>query len=399
MPVDRELDAIALYVDVEEPRLDASKYEIGGNKAAKDLNNAAIRQSTSTGRTVHPDQIVSRTAFRVPLGEKVSFGAYFNAFPASYWRRWTVVTDVTLTLTVKGEGASVIVNKSTADGRSQKVDSAGVDGERAVLTFDLSLKPFVDGGWYWYDVVAGTSDAVVESAEWTAQVPADRAQHGTVDIAITTMLADMSAQLLGQLGDAEELAPYLDTVFVMDQGKDKVTDSEFFPAAEKGLGGKLRVIEQGNLGGSGGYARGQLESLRKGTATYTMMMDDDVVCEPEGIIRAVTFGDLCRRRRSSVGTCSASTPRAGCTASARSSSRGGSGGRRRSTATATGIWRPATSARRGGCTSGSTSTSTAGSCAWSRVRSSPRSACRCRSSSSGTTPSTGCVRRRPATRR
>ena len=26
-----------------------------------------------------------------------------------------------------------------------------------------------------------------------------------------------------------------------------------------------------------------------------MMMDDDVVCEPEGIIRAVTFGDLARR--------------------------------------------------------------------------------------------------------
>ena len=52
---------------------------------------------------------------------------------------------------------------------------------------------------------------------------------------------------------------------------------------------------QGNLGGSGGYARGQLESVRKGTATYAMMMDDDVVCEPEGIIRAVTFGDLARR--------------------------------------------------------------------------------------------------------
>ena len=34
---------------------------------------------------------------------------------------------------------------------------------------------------------------------------------------------------------------------------------------------------------------------RKGTATYAMMMDDDVVCEPEGIIRAVTFGDLAKR--------------------------------------------------------------------------------------------------------
>ena len=109
------------------------------------------------------------------------------------------------------------------------------------------------------------------------------------------MLPDMSAQLLGQLGDAEELQPYLDTVMVMDQGKDKVTDSEYFPAAEAGLGDKLRVIVQGNLGGSGGYARGQLESVRKGTATYAMMMDDDVVCEPEGIIRAVTFGDLAKR--------------------------------------------------------------------------------------------------------
>jgi galactofuranosylgalactofuranosylrhamnosyl-N-acetylglucosaminyl-diphospho-decaprenol beta-1,5/1,6-galactofuranosyltransferase len=55
------------------------------------------------------------------------------------------------------------------------------------------------------------------------------------------------------------------------------------------------VIEQANLGGSGGYARGQLESVRKGTATYLMCMDDDVVCEPEGIIRAITFADLAKR--------------------------------------------------------------------------------------------------------
>ena len=82
---------------------------------------------------------------------------------------------------------------------------------------------------------------------------------------------------------------------VMEQGTQKVVDSEFFAAAEAALGDKLRIIEQGNLGGSGGYARGQLESVRKGTATYALMMDDDVVCEPEGIIRAVTFGDLARR--------------------------------------------------------------------------------------------------------
>ncbi len=297
LPLDKDTDVFALYVDAEEPRLDADRYEIGGSRAAKDLNNAAIRQSTSTGTSIHPDQIESRTALRIPQGDKLSFGTYFNAFPASYWRRWTVVDAVRLTVKMRGAGASVTVYKSMANGRSQRVDlaSVGVEGS-ATFTFDLSLTPFVDGGWYWYDVVSGDEDALVESAEWTAEVPLDRAEHGTADIAITTMnRPDFCAKLIGQMADDDVLRPYLDEVMVMDQGTQPVTESEYFPDAEKSLGDRLRVIVQGNLGGSGGYARGQYESVRKGTATYAMMMDDDVVCEPEGIIRAITFGDLAKR--------------------------------------------------------------------------------------------------------
>ena len=94
------------------------------------------------------------------------------------------------------------------------------------------------------------------------------------------------------------------------------------------------------------------------------MMDDDVVCEPEGIIRAVTFGDLARRptivgghmfslyNKSELHSFGEivqpwrfwwMTPLDGYSR--------------------LGPRRPATSAPRGGCTSGSTSTSTAGSCA------------------------------------
>jgi galactofuranosylgalactofuranosylrhamnosyl-N-acetylglucosaminyl-diphospho-decaprenol beta-1,5/1,6-galactofuranosyltransferase len=296
-PLDRDFDVLPLYVDPEEAKLDADRHSIGGNRAAKDLNNAAIRQSTSTGASIHPDQIESRTALRVRSGERLSFGTYCNAFPASYWRRWTIVDQVTLTVEAEGSGPTIIVYKSTAMGHAQRVDAASTEDQpTGRFTFDLTLKPFVDGGWYWYDVVAGDDDVVVRSAEWTAEVPADRAQHGTVDIAITTMnRPDFVAKLLGQLADTEELQPYIDQVMVMEQGTQLMRDSEFYPAAEKSLGDKLRVIEQGNLGGSGGYARGQLESVRKGTATYAMMMDDDVVCEPEGIIRAVTFGDLAKR--------------------------------------------------------------------------------------------------------
>ncbi len=81
-----------------------------------------------------------------------------------------------------------------------------------------------------------------------------------------------------------------------EQGTQKVVDDPAFRRRARCLlGDKLRIIEQGNMGGSGGYARAQLETLEAGRSTYMMCMDDDVVCEPESIVRAVTFGDLCRR--------------------------------------------------------------------------------------------------------
>ena len=298
MPAGRDNDVIRLYVDPDPAALDADKFDIGHTRAAQEANAIAQRiQNAARGLSaIHPDQIESRTAYRVEQGESVSFGTYFNAFPASYWRRHTIVSQVRLTVRLRGEGATVTVYRSMANGRSQRVDSATVEGGDGEFSFDLPLKPFVDGGWYWYDAVAADEDAVVEAAEWTAEVPEDRARRGTVTIGITTMnRQDFCAKLLGQLGEADQLEGILDEVVVMEQGKDKVVDSEFFPGAEKALGDRLRIIEQGNIGGSGGFARAQYEGLKAGRSTYVMMLDDDVECETEGILRAVTFGDLCRK--------------------------------------------------------------------------------------------------------
>jgi len=305
LPADRDTDVIRLYVDPDQAQLDADKYEIGHSRAAQEANAVATRiQNASRGASrIHPDQIESRTAYRVEKGEVTSFGTYFNAFPAAYWRRHTVVDRVRLTVRVRGRGAAVTVYRSLANGRSQRVDWAHNDDpvEPGVApsvehTFELPLKPFVDGGWYWYDVVAADEDAVVESAEWTAEVPVDRAERGTVTIGITTMnRQDFCAKLLTQLGESGRLAEVLDEVLVMEQGKEKVVGSEFFPAAQSSLGDRLRIIEQGNIGGSGGFARGQYEALKSGRSTYVLMLDDDVECETEGIVRAATFADLCRK--------------------------------------------------------------------------------------------------------
>ena len=67
------------------------------------------------------------------------------------------------------------------------------------------------------------------------------------------------------------------------------------PEAASKLGGRLQVIEQGNLGGSGGFARSMDETVSAGKSDYVLLIDDDVQFDPEGLLRAVTFADLARR--------------------------------------------------------------------------------------------------------
>jgi galactofuranosylgalactofuranosylrhamnosyl-N-acetylglucosaminyl-diphospho-decaprenol beta-1,5/1,6-galactofuranosyltransferase len=292
LPVDRDTDVLPLYVDPDRPQLDVNTLGMTMKQRGRippAAPNAAIEPD--------PHAVLGRRRYRVTESARISFGTYFNAFAASYWRQWTVVTDVSLHVRISGDEASVIVYRSMPDGRSQRVDDRTVSGADPVdLRFDLSLASFADGGWYWFDVIAGPQPAVLEEASWEADVPVERSATGSVTIGITTMnRPDFCASLLTQIGADDDVHAVLDEVVVAEQGTRKVADDPQFPAAETSLRGKLRVIEQGNMGGSGGYARAQLETLEAGRSTYMMCMDDDVVCEPESIVRAVTFGDLCRR--------------------------------------------------------------------------------------------------------
>ncbi|HVK28425.1 MAG TPA: glycosyltransferase family 2 protein, partial [Nocardioides sp.] len=150
LPVDRDPEVFPLYVDLGEPNLDEDKYVVGGSRAAKELNNTAIRQGAAGGSKLRPEQVVDRTRLLVDAGQSVSLASYFNAFPASYWRRWTIVDKVRLTVSVEGAGATVVVNKSLANGNSQRVDSAvSTEAGAQTFSFDLTLTPFIDGGWYW----------------------------------------------------------------------------------------------------------------------------------------------------------------------------------------------------------------------------------------------------------
>ena len=265
------------------------------SKAARDADDYSQNPSGAGVESTSGSVTVSGEGHaNVQPHERVTFGTYFNSFPASYWRRWTEVDEIVLRVRVKGEG-TLLVYRSTSKGHVQREESVPIDNDKATtLEFTLSLKPFIDGGWYWFDVEAGEGGLTVEDGQWL--VDTDRTTPGHVSIGITTFnRADFCTDQLVALGKTPEVLELVDEIFVVDQGTQKVVDHPQYADAKAVLGDKLRVIEQGNLGGSGGFSRAMMETVERGLSDYCLLLDDDVVSEPDGILRAVAFADLAKK--------------------------------------------------------------------------------------------------------
>lgn len=234
----------------------------------------------------------SRTSAVLPGQSEVSFAAYFNAFAASYWRRWSRLTTVHLLLTVEGTGR-VDVYRSKADGT--QIFERGVvlsDGGRHELDLELDLRPFEDGGWYWFDLTTDDTELTLVEGGWFA------AEEGTGRAAVAVGMPtfnrpDDCIATLTAIGEDPLVLEAVVAVILPDQGTRKVRDAPGFAAAAARLGDRLRIIDQPNLGGSGGYARIMYEALAI-DCEQILYMDDDIILEPDSVLRAVAFSRFSR---------------------------------------------------------------------------------------------------------
>jgi galactofuranosylgalactofuranosylrhamnosyl-N-acetylglucosaminyl-diphospho-decaprenol beta-1,5/1,6-galactofuranosyltransferase len=141
-----------------------------------DVRKLYIEESATNARRAHAP---SRTTLEIGAESEVSFATYFNAFPASYWRRWSTLESVVLRVELTGS-ARVDVYRTKATGARITVggapvssgNAAGSDvGDTASVEFEIDLSPFEDGGWIWFDITTDTA-VTVHSAGWYAPTPA-----------------------------------------------------------------------------------------------------------------------------------------------------------------------------------------------------------------------------------
>jgi len=250
-----------------------------------DVRKLYLLESTTNARRAHA---VSRTTLQIGAESEVSFATYFNAFPASYWRRWTICKSVVLRAELTGSGR-VDVYRTKATGARIFIDGRPFDGgpQPATVEFQVGLEPFEDGGWIWFDITTET-DVILHSAGWYATEPAP----GVANVAVGIPTFNRPGDCVNALRDLTS-DPLVDkvigAVIVPDQGTAKVRDHPDFAKAAAPLGNRLSIHDQPNLGGSGGYSRVMYEALKNTDCQQILFMDDDIRIEPDSILRVLAM--------------------------------------------------------------------------------------------------------------
>ncbi len=252
-----------------------------------DVRKLYIEESDTNSKRAHAP---TRTTLEIGAESEVSFATYFNAFPASYWRRWSTLQSVVLRVELTGS-ARVDVYRSKATGARITVGGAPVTNPDkatpAWTEFEIGLDPFEDGGWIWFDITTDTA-ATVRHAGWYAPVPAPGRANIAVGIPTFNRPADC-VNALGALTSDPLVDAVIGAVIVSDQGSAKVADHPDFADAAARLDKRLSIHNQPNLGGSGGYSRVMYEALKNTDCEQILFMDDDIRIEPDSILRALAL--------------------------------------------------------------------------------------------------------------
>ncbi|MFC7736055.1 glycosyltransferase [Roseomonas sp. GCM10028921] len=228
------------------------------------------------------------SSVHVPPGGVLGFDAYFNAFHEQNWRLHTALGPLLLRLDLRG--ACVLrVTRRTGHAR-QVVVERHLSGDGPVLVpIPTERVNFRQHGMLVFEIAAR---AAVEfrGGAWVTQSAARPVGLGAVFCTFNRE-ADIAAVLAAIAGDAAVLAR-MARLHVVNQGQPGLAAHPLIAPILARHPDKLRIIEQGNFGGAGGFGRGLLAAIDDPACTHAVLLDDDIRIEPDSLLRMASFFTL-----------------------------------------------------------------------------------------------------------
>jgi len=209
---------------------------------------------------------------------KVSFNTYFNSFYESYWAECTDLTSVQLAVEFTGEivieiyrdalnlGCNLIDWKRVKS-RDMAVSTITIP---IVTSGDAVLGGFHTRGRVFFDVTARKKTKIRSMRFQTTTAPPNRPML-TLGICTFNREPYLYKNLLELEKFAQDTHSIVEIILV-NQGEPFVSNELKNLVSESA---NIRLIEQENLGGCGGFTRTMYESLASEGASHHVLMDDD----------------------------------------------------------------------------------------------------------------------------
>ena len=224
-------------------------------------------------------------------GAEISFDTSFGVFAAGRWKRLTSVDCLSVTVHASGSGRIELVGvKSVVRGlclREKIVASAGISisGKTTIEVPDFAKSSI---GTYFVRVSAEQSDVVVSGGQWTTTTAVPREVR--LSLSITTFnrqdyVKPTVAKVLQLVESVDSLHDHM-RILVVDNARNISFDTA--PNAP------IAVVQNPNLGGAGGFARGIIYLRDEGWSTHVLLMDDDITLEPEALVRTFALFTFAR---------------------------------------------------------------------------------------------------------
>ncbi len=230
---------------------------------------------------------IGQDGLLIPKNATLSFDAYLNTFFEAPWRQRTDLQ--TLKLRIAAEGNYELRVYRRALGRRTLVAEQLVTDGIAELRFTKDALNFRQYGALAVELTSLSKPVLWQNGSWFAE----RAQCSPVGLAAVFCTFNREAEItrvIESIADDETVLQNLARIYVVNQGRPDLFRSA--NNAVQRLGSRLRVIEQDNYGGAGGFTRGLLACLDDAAVTHAVLLDDDIEVEPESLLRMASFYSL-----------------------------------------------------------------------------------------------------------
>lgn len=224
------------------------------------------------------------------LGDKIGFDTYFGCFCSDRWLRYTAVDSFYLGIRAHGKARCTIIRRWMEDGEfcDEQVfeETIEFDGGKSWYSEDVKLSP---ESVYSFELSPSEGQFAFLGAAYCTDLEPKNDVRIALDICAYKRDDDVKRTLGMAANDIFRANTPLRGRFGVI-----VSDNGGTLGEHATKDGSVRIVQNRNLGGVGGFTRGMMEAIKQGGFTHVLLADDDAALNPESIERTYAFLSLLR---------------------------------------------------------------------------------------------------------